>query len=154
MDVADVSASKGVMLALLPIVTNWCVAECPHMTLVYVGTTDELKPSTFNELAKDASMLAQLSNPLTLNVKGVKQFGDTEKVDALDIQPSPELLAMRRAVEKWNGSKFPFDPHATIGPVGSMPMGVTTPRSLAFDRLMVGWGDERLIFRLGQSRSY
>lgn len=153
-DPGNADIKEGVMLALLPIVTDWCVSECPHMTLVYVGTTKDLKPNIFNELAKDASMLASLSSPLTLRVLGVKQFGDTEKVDALDFQASPELLAMRRVVEKWNGSQFPFNPHATIGPPGSMPMNVMTPRTVVFDRLMVGWGDERLVFRLGQTRSY
>lgn len=146
-DVVDAPASEGVMIALLPITTDWCKIEIPHMTLVYCGTTKDFKPTLYNDLAKDTSMLGLLSNPLTLNVMGVKQFGpDNEKVDALDIQASPELWAMRRAVEGWNASEFPFNPHATIGPVGT-PLNFV-PRSLAFDRIMCGWGSEKLTFNL------
>lgn len=150
-DAADAPASSGVMIALLPITTDWCKIDIPHLTLVYCGTTDDLNPGEFNEIAKDASMLAALSAPLTLTVKGVKQFGqDIDRVDALDIQPSTELWAMRRAVENWNASDFPFDPHCTIGPVGT-PLDFV-PRSLAFDRIFVGWGDDNLTFNLKGSR--
>jgi hypothetical protein len=146
-DPADVSESTGVMIALLPIVSDWCKIELPHMTLVYCGTTDKLKPTDFNELAKDASMLASMNPPLTLSVQGVKKFGDAnDAVLALDIQPSPQLWAMRRAVEEWNASQYGFDPHCTIGPIGT-PVPYT-PRAVAFDRVFVGWGDDNLTFNL------
>lgn len=147
-DAADAPVNIGVMIALLPMTTDWCKVDCPHMTLVYAGTTDELKPTDFNELAKDASMLAAISSPLQLKVTGVQVAGDTEKVDVLAIQPSMELWAMRRAVEDWNASDFPFQPHATIGPVGTSVQLEVIPRYLAFDRLCVGWGNEYLTFRL------
>lgn len=138
--------SDSVMIALLPITSDWCHIELPHMTLVYVGEVKDLKPSVFNELAKDASMLASLVNPITLRVSGRDIFGDEDKVDVIRFQPSPELAAMRRAVEQWNASEHPFRPHATIGPtIGNY---VELPSHVAFNRIMVGWGKESLIFSL------
>lgn len=146
----DVSGS--VMIALLPITTDWCRIELPHLTLVYAGETKDLKLTTFNELAKDASMLAVLSRPITLKVMGVEVFGDEEKVDVLRLQPSPELWSMRRAVEHWNASEFPFNPHSTIGPAGMS--STDYPRYLAFNRILVGWGEEKLIFAMDGHPAY
>lgn len=143
------------MIALLPITSDWCRIECPHLTLVYAGETKDLNVTQFNEMAKDASMLAMLSRPITLKVMGIEVFGgdDEPKVDVLRLQPSPELWSMRRAVEKWNASEYPFKPHATIGPAG---MSYTEyPRYLAFNRIMVGWGEEKLTFSMdGNSSPY
>ena len=138
----------GVMIALLPVISDWCQLELPHMTLVYVGHKDDLKPSTFNDLAKDASSLASLSGPLTLRVLDKKVFGgdDELKVDVFRLRPTPELLAMRRTLEVWNASEFPFSPHVTIGPVGTFVEN--PPSHIAFNRIMVGWGDEQLTFWL------
>lgn len=147
MDVSDAPASEGVMLALLPTSTEWCKLELPHMTLVYAGTKDKLRPGDFNSLAKDAASLALLSRPFTLRVRSVDIFGggEEEKVDVLRFQPTSELFAMRRFVEKWNRSQHPFNPHATIGPVGSAQ---DVPTFISFDRIYVGWGDESLTFLL------
>lgn len=138
------------MLALLPITDDWCKIECPHMTLVYAGKVSDLGPGTFNELAKDAASLAMISSRLYLRVSGVAVFGDdtmeNPKVNVLTLQPTSELLAMREMVEQWNQSKFPFRPHCTIGPVSDMIPEV--PPSLAFDRLMVGYGEDQITFRL------
>jgi 2'-5' RNA ligase len=142
--------SGSVMIALLPITTDWCRIELPHLTLVYVGEIKDLKPTVFNELAKDASMLAMLSRPILLKVMGVEVFGDTERVNVLRLRPTPELWSMRRAVERWNGSKFSFNPHVTIGPMGTY---TESPGYLSFDRIMVGWGDEKLTFSLQGSPS-
>lgn len=142
--------SGSVMIALLPINADWCKIELPHLTLVYVGETKDLSPGTFNDLAKDASMLATLSNPITLRVMGVELFGDVDQVDALRLQASPELLAMRQAVEKWNGSEYPFKPHCTIGPPGSF---IDQPRWVAFNRILVGWGEETLTFSINTGSS-
>lgn len=141
------------MIALLPITTDWCRIELPHLTLVYVGETKDLEPTVFNELGKDASMLAALSRPITLKVMAVEIFGEEEKVDVLKLQPSPELWSMRRAVERWNASEFPFNPHCTIGPAGMSSMDY--PRYLAFNRILVSWGEEKLTFSLnGDSSAY
>ncbi len=138
--------SSGVMVALLPTTTDWCLIDLPHLTLVYAGKKEDLKPTAFNELAKDASMLSLLSKPLFLKVLGKDTFGDDEeRVDALRLQPTPELLAMRRVLEPWNASEYPFDPHVTIGPMGS---AVETPMYISFDRIMVAWGEENLVFLL------
>lgn len=150
MDPADAPASTSAMIALLPVVTDWCKQDLPHMTLVYAGDIKDLKPTDFNEMAKDAASLAMLSGIISLRVLGVEQFGDAaEKVDVLRLEPTSEVLAMRRTVEVWNKSEFPFNPHATIGPVGSSIMNPDIiPRWLAFNRVFVGWGDESLTFWL------
>lgn len=146
MDAADASASEGTMIALLPTTTDWCKQDLPHMTLVYAGLISEHKPTAFNELAKDAASIALLSSPLILQVVGVDVFGEEEKVNVLKLQPSSEVLAMRRVVEHWNASQFPFRPHVTIGPY---MLGVDIiPHSIIFDRIYVGWGDENLTFWL------
>ncbi len=97
-------------------------------------------------MAKDAASLAMLTNPLTLKVMGVEIFGSEDKVDVLRLQPSPELLSMRRVVESWNASEYAFNPHATIGPTGSF--FENPPTNLIFNRIMVGWGKESLTFWL------
>jgi 2'-5' RNA ligase len=138
--------SDSVMIALLPITTDWCRIECPHLTLVYAGEVKDLKPTAFNELAKDAASLAMLSTPIMLKVTGVEVFGDEDKVNVLRLLPSSELWAMRRVVEHWNKSEYPFRPHATIGPANQFEANV--PGYLAFDRIMVGWGEDKLTFWL------
>lgn len=138
--------SDSVMIALLPVTNDWCHIDLPHMTLVYAGLTKDLKQTTFNELAKDAASIAMLANPITLKVLGTEVFGTEDKVDVLRFQPTPELWAMRRAVERWNASEHPFNPHVTVGPTGYFVE--TSPSYIAFNRIMVGWGKESLIFWL------
>lgn len=146
-DPADASASDGVMIAFLPMSAEWSKIDLPHLTLVYAGLKSQMSATDFNNLAKDASSLALLASPFYLVVKGVQQFGpDLEKVNALAFQPTPDLWAMRRYVEKWNKSEFPFNPHATIGPV--TPFVDVVPRSVGFDRLYVGYGDDNITFNL------
>lgn len=147
MDASDASSSDGVMVAFLPTYSDWCKQELPHMTLVYAGVKDDLQPSDFNTLAKDAASLAMLTRSFGLRVTGVEVFGDEEKVDVLRFQPTSELLAMRRFVDHWNRSEHPFNPHATIGPQGSS-YGIDVPGVVGFDRILVGWGDESLTFLL------
>lgn len=150
MDAADASASDGVMIAFLPMSSDWTKVDLPHMTLVYAGLKSDMNPTGFNNLAKDAASLALLANPFYLIVKGVQQFGpDNDKVNALALQPTPDLWAMRKFVEKWNKSDYPFNPHVTIGPV--TPFVENVPRSVGFDRLYVGYGDENLTFNLRRS---
>lgn len=140
----------GVMIALIPTDTTWCQQMCPHMTLVYAGTTDELSPGAFNELGKEASDLAVLSRPLTLKVTGQQEFGgdtpDNPPVEVFTLESTVELRAMRRAVEGWNASDFPFNPHVTIGPRGTVVPD--PPTFLRFDKIMVAYGDQELIFSL------
>lgn len=140
--------TQSAMIALLPITSDWCTLDCPHLTLVYAGEIEaDLKSTDFNNLAKDASMLALLSKPVTLKVMSVEQFGYSaeQRVDALRFRPTPEIMAMRRAVEHWDKSEHPFAPHSTIGPIGSY---TDNPRYVTFDRVMVGWGDDSLVFSM------
>lgn len=139
--------SDKAMIALLPITTEWCKIDLPHLTLVYAGAIADMNPTDFNELAKDASSIAMLSGSIQLRSLGVEVFGDTDKVNVLKFQPSSELWAMRRAVESWDTGEFPiFKPHCTVGPVGA-PVEFT-PSAVAFDRIMAAFGGETLTFWL------
>lgn len=146
MDVSDAPASQGVMIAFLPTEAEWCEIELPHMTLVYAGTIDQLRPSDFNSLAKDAATISMLLYPVTLQVRRVEVFGDDEKVDVLRFRSTPELMAARQVVEHWNKSQHAFKPHATIGPTRGYPRDI--PSYVTFNRIMVGWGDESITFKL------
>lgn len=155
MDAADGSAPSSAMIALLPISSDWCKLDLPHTTLVYAGDIAKLPASAFNELAKDAASIAMISNQLSVRVLGTDVFGSPEdQVDVLKLQSSSELLGMRRMVERWNASEFPFSPHATIGPPGSaftLQQSNNVPGYLVFDRIFVGWGNQSLTFWLKRS---
>lgn len=138
--------SASVMIALLPTSSDWCKIDLPHMTLVFAGDKEDLSANAFNELAKDASALSMLSPPLSLKVVGTDVFGDEEKVDVLRLEPTSQLLALRRFVERWDVSEHPFNPHCTIGPAGTFVENL--PMYLTFDRVCVEWGDEPLVFWL------
>lgn len=145
-DISDRAPGESVMIALLPTTTEWSELMLPHLTLVYAGLKKNLRPTDFNEIAKDAAMLASLSNSIGLKVMKKETFGEARDVDVFRLQPSTELWAMRRAVERWNASEFPFNPHVTIGPTGTHVDFV--PSYIRFDKIFVGWGDENLTFRL------
>lgn len=139
--------NDDVMVALLPMTSEWCQIELPHTTLVYLGKISKLEPAIKNELAKTASNLSILSNPIHLKVSGVEQFGNVEPVDVLRLVPNSELLALRSFLEDWDNGEFPdYKPHATIGPAGGFYQD--PPMMLSFDRILVMWGDERLTFWL------
>lgn len=141
--------SEGVMIALLPIRTDWCQIKLPHMTLVYAGKVSERKAADFAGLTQDASALAAITRPITLRVTGKEVFGggEDERVDVLRLELTPELMAMRRFVEKWNASQYPeFKPHCTVGPIGSCP--IEKPTYIAFDKLCVQWGEDMVSFNL------
>lgn len=139
---------NSAMIALLPTTSDWCKLDLPHLTLVYAGLTSALKETDFNEMAKDAAGIAMLSGPISLKVMEKTVFGDEEKVDVFRLMPSPEVWAMRRTVEGWNASEHPFNPHVTIGPVGSFVE--FTPSYIAFDRILACWGEEMIPFRLSR----
>lgn len=138
---------KSVMIALLPTIADWCRLELPHMTLVYAGEIPDLKPTDHNEMAKMALSIAMICGPITLHVFTTDVFGDgQDKVDVLRLKTTPELLAMRQMVERWNASEHPFNPHVTVGPVGSITDLI--PAAIRFDRIMVAWGDDQLVYKL------
>lgn len=150
MDAADGSAEESVMIALLPSTADWCQLKLPHLTLVYAGLKKDLRASDFSELAKDVAMLASLSPTIGLRVMSKERFGPNQDTDVFVLQPTQELWAMRRAVEKWNASEFPFNPHVTIGPAGATGTYMyDVPSYIHFRQIMLGWGDEHLVFRLG-----
>lgn len=148
MDVSNAPEDQGVMLAFLPSSADWCKQDLPHLTLVYAGTIDMLSSSDASSLAKDAAMLAMLTRPFGLRVSGLSVFGDTDKVDVLTFNSTPELLAARRTVERWNASQHSFNPHITIGPANQFVDIRDYPVIVSFDRIIAAWGEESLIFNL------
>lgn len=146
MDVSEAPESLGAMIAFLPRTAEWCNIDLPHMTLVYAGTIDTLAPGAYNELAKDAASISMLTSPFVLTVRDVDVFGDVDKVNVLRFRPTPELMALRKYVYRWNASEHPFNPHATIGPADSYVSNA--PGVVCFDRVMVGWGNDSMVFNL------
>lgn len=146
MNASEASEKEGIMIAFLPTTSEWCYTELPHMTLVYVGIISQRSPSDFNSIAKDAATLAMFTNPFSLYVRDVDVFGDTDKVNVLRFRTTPELEALRRFVSHWNVSQYPFSPHATIGPANEYVCNA--PGIVNFNRVMVGWGEESIVFKL------
>lgn len=140
---------NSVMVALLPIVADWAKTPLPHLTLVYVGETENLRPTDFNELAKTAASIAMVHRPIMLRTINHHIFGDyPDKVDVFTLRANPELMDMRKRLAIWDASKFPFKPHVTVGPEGSFVEGMEIPPAIAFDRLLVAWGEEHITFWL------
>lgn len=138
------------------------------MTLVYAGDIEGRDKSEFNSMGKDAITAARAVRTFSLTVTEIRELGDEgEEVDALIFYPIPQLLLARQVVEGWNQSEFSeFLPHVSIGPAGSayadeIPQTDyvdesyrtkrrnTLPASVYFDRLAICWGDDKLIFSLG-----
>ena len=141
------NSNSSIMVALLPVSSEWCKIDLPHVTIVYGGEVSSSKPTMFNELAKLASLVAGMTNELLAKVEKVDIFGDEERVSVLVLEKTKEVLELRRIFEKWDDSNFTvYKPHATIGPEGSEINPV--PLYLVFDRLAVVWGDQILSFRL------
>jgi len=137
---------QNVMVALRPITSDWCAIALPHLTLVFAGDKADLKPTDFNNLAKTVASIAMNTSPIQLNVIGFDVFGpEGERVDVLRLQANPTLREVQRRVSEWSVSEFPFNPHCTIGPEGSRRI---LPLALAFDRIMLSWGEEELNFWL------
>jgi 2'-5' RNA ligase len=137
----------SVMIALLPTTTDWCHIDLPHMTLVYAGEVKDLNHADHNEMAKLSLDLALACEPFSLVVMGVDVFGDEEDpVEVLVLRKDPEVLAMHSVVKHWDKSKHPFNPHVTVGQVGTT--GLNVPDSIAFDRIAVCWGKSKLTYRL------
>jgi 2'-5' RNA ligase len=139
---------QSVMVALLPMAAPWAKTALPHLTLAYVGEKSDLRPTDYNHLSKAAADIAMSHRPIMLTVSGFDKFGEEpNKVDVVKFRPTPELMAMHNRVASWDmGSTFPFNPHLTIGPIGSLDGSV--PGVILFDRVLVSWGEEQLTFWL------
>lgn len=146
MDASDAPVDQGVMIAFLPTTTHWSHLELPHMTLVYAGTKDKLRPSDYSALVKDAARIAMLTHPFEMRVAKADVFGDEDKVNVLRFRLTPELEALRALVERWNQSQHPFSPHVTIGSVTEHLLPL--PEYIFFNRVTVGWGSDYTTFKL------
>lgn len=142
--------NDGVMVALLPIISDWPNLEFPHLTLAFAGSASDLSPSDKDGLSKAALSIALMSRPITLRTLTKDVFGqgtdDSPKVDVLRFHPNLELLKMRAIVEDWDVSDFSFNPHLTVGPEGSWN-GVA-PVFVAFDKVAFVVGNEAQEFQL------
>jgi 2'-5' RNA ligase len=152
--------SDDLLIAFLPVDGSWCKQDFPHMTLVWGGSIADHSQDDFNAMAKDAISAARITGTFNLNVTGVEEWGETERVDVMTLYPTPQLLLARKIVEKWHSGEFSeYNPHATIGPAGSAAAIVENPPSysegyrrqalptrLYFNRIAACWGDKRLIF--------
>lgn len=140
----------GVTVALLPIISDWSQVEFPHLTLVFAGPASEISAPDKDALSKTALSIAMLFRPVTLRTLTKDVFGEgtpeNPKVDVLRFHPHLDLIKMRSMVEGWNKSSFPFNPHVTVGPVGTWN-GVS-PVMVAFDRVTFSVGDEHQEFRM------
>lgn len=155
--------SDDMMIAYLPVDGSWCKTDFPHMTLSWGGPIADRGEDDFNKMAKDAISASRVTGTFSLNVTGVEEWGETERVDVLTLYPTPQLLLARNIVEKWDSGEFPeYKPHATIGPAGSAAAIVQNPpvysegyrrqalpTRLYFNRIAACWGDKRLIFDIG-----
>lgn len=142
--------NQSVMVALRPVNPYWAAHGLPHLTLVYAGKIAELKQTDFNELGKAASSIAADHNVITLHVLEPTVFGEEpNKVDVLRLRLTPTLMDIRNRLRHWNASSFPFDPHVTVGPVGSFSsIPGPLPLAIVFDRVLVKWGEQELNFWL------
>lgn len=147
--------SDKVMVALLPIVSDWSQIDFPHLTLAYAGRTADLSTSDLDGLSKATMSIAMLCNPVTLRMLTKDIFGqgteDSPKVDVLRFHPNLPLTKMRSLVSDWDVSKFAFQPHMVIGPAGTWN-GVS-PIMVAFDRVAFCVGNDRQEFRMSTDLS-
>ena len=144
-----------VMVALLPIHTDWANIEFPHLTLVYAGKKKDMSPSSLDGLSKAALSIAMLGTPVTLRTLMKDVFGngtaDSPKMDVLRFHPNLDLLKMRSLVQDWDASEHPFNPHLTVGPVGTWDFS-SSPVMVAFDVVCLAVGNERQEFRMSRGR--
>jgi len=134
------------MVALLPQTDEWCKVDPAHTTIIYPGKKSDLNPIVRDELIKLASSIAILTNPFPVKIIGQEAFGP-DRVEVFQLVNTPELSSLRTIFESWDDSEFStFRPHATIGPEGTFVEN--PPLFLMFDRIMVGWGEERTTFWL------
>jgi len=88
---------------------------------------------------------------MTLDVMGRSIFGkDHEQVDVFRLRPTMDLSEMHDRVITWNASQYQFNPHVTVGKVGSI--NKLTPKQITFDRVVLSWGDSNSIFDLQRQR--
>lgn len=142
--------NDGVMVALLPIMSDWANVDFPHLTLAYAGKASELSALDRDGMAKAALSIALLCPPVTMRILTKDVYGDgsdgNPKVDVVRFHPNSDLLKMREIVEEWDESKFTFHPHLTVGPEGTWN-GIL-PMMVAFDRVCFCVGDQRQEFHL------
>lgn len=149
-DASDLPINQSVFVAWLPIETEWCKQDLPHSTIVYAGSMYDLPPSDKNAMMKAAMAIAATLTTFLVKVRGTATFGsEGERVTVLTLEDHHRLFKIRDVFESWNKSEHPYNPHATVGPVGSEIDEF--PMYLTFDRILVGWGEEQHIYQLQSS---
>lgn len=140
---------SSIMIALLPDEAKWVKQDLPHLTIVFGGDIPDAKSGLLGEMVAMTTALGLSISPMRLWSSGVRQFGEgDERVDVLTFEPNPDLLHVRSCVEKWSKSQYKFfNPHVTIGPVGSAS-ATELPRTVVFDKLLLAWGDRHFKYDL------
>lgn len=133
----------SIMIAFLPLEASWVKQDLPHLTLVFGGEISDRTDQDFKEMMADMVIAATLMPRFSLLSLGVEQFGEgVEQVDVLRFVPTTPLLAVHRVVERWSKSQYmSYNPHVTIGPVGTAN-SVELPFRVHFDRILLAWGDK------------
>ena len=144
--------SESSMVALLPVETDWCRIELPHLTVVYLGNTFELPTSTKNELLKTVAAFSFDYGPLEIPTTGINVFGEApDEVEVITLTKTKELSQMRDSVARWNASRYKdFKPHCTVGPIGSIVGNI--PQKIVFDRVALFFGAEPIIHWLNKNK--
>jgi len=140
------TTQDSAMIAVLPQTDEWCKIDPAHTTIVYLGKVSELDIVVKDMLIKLVSSVAILTNPFPVKIIGKEILGD-DRLETFKLANTSELSSLRSIFESWDDSEFPnFKPHATIGPEGTKVQN--PPLFLMFDRIMLGWGEERIVFWL------
>lgn len=139
--------SQSVAVMLLPTWDAWSTLKLPHVTLVYAGEIPDLSNTVRGELMKEAQRISVQTSIQVLDVTGTDVFGDEHKVDVLKFAKTPALVRARLRLARFDASEYPWSPHGTVGPEGSLDKVLYTNR-VTFDRIAVGWGADRTVYRL------
>lgn len=137
-----------VLVCLLPTgPTEYCHQDLPHLTLVYAGGVVTRTEEELRRLRDTCATLARTVQHFTAPVTGGEVLGPPdERVDVLIFEKTPELEAMRAALEWANASDYTeFKPHLTVGAEGTMTKtpGWTAPPAIDFDRICMLVGPDQ-----------
>lgn len=134
--------------------------EEKHMTLVYLGPSDQIAPEDLAQMKQETNYVAANSEPYTDNVSGEGTLGpDKAHVlfqDGVGAVAHRDQLLRGPAIGRQAGSvqQHPaFIPHTTIGYPDKQTAAAADPPvdSITYDRLAVWHGDEQTEYPLGGS---
>ena len=145
--------------------------EEKHATVLYFGDWDthgdpERMQASKDLLANVLSLAAQDTQPFTATVTGVEALGSEEPPAQVWLLDSPDLQALFGGIpeidsevnslyEDADATRYPnYKAHVTIGYFdpeddGDLAAEAEAVKEIAFDRISLWWGNERIDFPLG-----